>query len=159
MDALRLGDLVFPGMVSILASYQIVTFAQRVSNVRNKVKLPFPQTTGNVAFERAFRAHQNSLEFIPVVMPSLWVSSIFFHPIPSSMVGLVYLYSRQKYFNGYSRSVEERLPGFKLGIKCIILLYGMSLLGMTTTLLRTYTNIDLSQLALEYIQKYLPSLK
>lgn len=32
----------------------------------------------------------------------------YYIPVPASLVGLVYIYSRHQYFKGYSRSVEER---------------------------------------------------
>ncbi|KAK6172248.1 hypothetical protein SNE40_015951 [Patella caerulea] len=155
MTSISVEDLVYPGAVSLLASFQLSTFARRVGAMRMKLKVPYPGTTGDPAFNRAFRAQQNTLEFAPIFFPCLWMSGIFFHPVPASLVGLVYLYARQIYFSGYMESVEGRIPGFYLGIKCIFVLYGMSAIGMTTTLLRTYTNIDLAQLALTFAEKYL----
>nr|KAG5692009.1 hypothetical protein BaRGS_027654 [Batillaria attramentaria] len=66
--------------------------------------------------------------------------------VPSAIVGAVYIYSRHKYFEGYSRSVEERIPGFFLGAKCLLALSAMASAGCITVLLRTYGNIDLAAL-------------
>ncbi|KAK6172247.1 hypothetical protein SNE40_015951 [Patella caerulea] len=156
MTSISVEDLVYPGAVSLLASFQLSTFARRVGAMRMKLKVPYPGTTGDPAFNRAFRAQQNTLEFAPIFFPCLWMSGIFFHPVPASLVGLVYLYARQIYFSGYMESVEGRLPGFKLGVKCLMAFLFMGFSGISTVILRKYTDVDLAQIFWQNAEKYLP---
>ncbi|ESP04392.1 hypothetical protein LOTGIDRAFT_204965 [Lottia gigantea] len=157
MTNITLEDIVLPGTVSIFAALQLTRIAKKVGVMRGKFKIAFPATTGEPTFERAFRAQQNTLEFMPIFMPCLWVSGIFFHPVPSALAGVVYLYSRHRYFEGYIKSVEDRLPGFKLGVRCLMVMLFMSSCGLSTTLLRRYADIDIAQTFWQIVEKYLPS--
>ncbi|KAK7476730.1 hypothetical protein BaRGS_00032023, partial [Batillaria attramentaria] len=146
MPTIKLEDIALTGVVTIGSGFQLINFAGKVFTAREKYKVTFPAVTGNENFERVFRAQQNTLEWYPIYMTSLWTSSLFFHQVPSAIVGAVYIYSRHKYFEGYSRSVEERIPGFFLGAKCLLALSAMASAGCITVLLRTYGNIDLAAL-------------
>ncbi|KAK7486964.1 hypothetical protein BaRGS_00021780 [Batillaria attramentaria] len=146
MAAVTLEDIVFTSIVTLLAGIQLTRFARKVGKSRMKHKVDYPKMIGDENFERVLRAQQNSLEFFPVFMISLWMSSLFFNQVVSAVVGLVYLYSRHLYVEGYSRSVKERLPGFKLGVRCIMALAAMAMIGFTTVLLRMYADIDLAVL-------------
>lgn len=146
MAAVSIEDIIFTSIVSLMAALQLTRFAKRVGQARMKHKIDYPKMTGDENFERALRAQQNSLEFFPVFIIALWMSSLFFDQGASAVVGLVYMYSRHNYFEGYCRSVKERLPGFKLGVRCLMALAGMAMVGFTVVLLRMYTDIDLAVL-------------
>ncbi|XP_046582048.1 leukotriene C4 synthase-like [Haliotis rubra] len=135
---LLLEDMVFPALITVLAALHLSTIARRVGLQRIKLKISLPNTTGDPVFERTFRAHQNCSEFFPIFLSVLWVSAIFFHPGLASLVGVVYMFFRENYFNGYKRSPKERLPGFIGSIICLFVLVGTGLLGTVTLALRRY---------------------
>ncbi|KAK7097978.1 microsomal glutathione S-transferase 2-like [Littorina saxatilis] len=153
MTAIELEDIIYTSIVTLLAGIQLVFFARMVGKSRMKHKVPYPQMTGDANFERALRAQQNSLEFFPVFLITLWLSSLFFNQVASAVVGLVYLYSRQKYVSGYCRDVKDRIPGFKLGVRCLMFMAGLAMCGFVTVLLRSYTDIDLAVMLRNTIKK------
>src|SRR4029079_11492211 len=48
-----------------------------VGHLRHKLKIEPPATTGHPQFERAFRAHTNTVENLVLVLPVLWVAAVF----------------------------------------------------------------------------------
>ncbi|KAK7494130.1 hypothetical protein BaRGS_00014603 [Batillaria attramentaria] len=145
-------DFALPAFVTFLSLGQHARFARRVGLARGKYKVDVPETTGDPGFVRVFRAHQNSMEFYPLALTSMWVSSVYFHPVPASLAGLVYIYGRQSYFDGYAESSAARLPGFMLSLNAVLLLMGMSGVGVTAALLRRYADLDLAAMAKGFVE-------
>ncbi|XP_061188185.1 microsomal glutathione S-transferase 2-like [Saccostrea echinata] len=148
----ELRDIVLLGGVSVAHAWQLSRFARRVGAARGKFKVNFPATTGNEDFERYYRAQMNTLEFFPIFSTTLWMGGLFFHQVPAAIAGVVYIYARQKYFNGYIISVKDRLPGFKLSVRSIIALLGMCVLGFSHLAIETFTGINIRE---QYLQQYL----
>ncbi|XP_060064828.1 microsomal glutathione S-transferase 2-like [Ylistrum balloti] len=140
------------GVVTLAGGYQLASFAKRVGKKRYQVKLAYPAITGNPDFELIYRAQQNCLEFYPIFMSALWTSGLFFHKYPTFLAGVVYLYSREKYFTGYSKSAEQRLPGFHWSVRCLMSLLTMGVVGLGHTLLKQYAGINLYE---QYLHQYL----
>src|SRR3954447_5674348 len=46
--------------------------------LRGKYKIQAPAVTGHPAFERAHRAHINTVENLVVFVPVLWIASVFY---------------------------------------------------------------------------------
>ncbi|KAK7093986.1 microsomal glutathione S-transferase 2-like [Littorina saxatilis] len=149
----NLDEYALPAFVTFASLAQQARFARRVGLARMKYKVPVPETTGDPAFIRTFRAHQNGVEFYPIAVSSLWLSSLFFHPVPSAIAGAIYIYGRQKYFDGYAQDSEKRLPGFMLSVNALLALLAMSGAGVTTALLRRYADTDLAAIATDLINK------
>ncbi|KFP52403.1 Leukotriene C4 synthase, partial [Cathartes aura] len=90
-------------------------FALQVIYARRKYKISPPETTGHPEFERIFRAQVNCSEYFPIFISLLWVAGIFFHQAPlcpagvAAVCGLLYLYTRFKYFQGYTVAAQGRL--------------------------------------------------
>jgi len=122
MTVIEVQDLVGPCAITLLSSIQMGAFARKVGSARSKYKIEPPAIGGNEDFQRIYRAHQNSVEFYPLFLGSVWTSSIMLHQVPASIFGLVYMYGRSKFFNGYVESAEKRIPGFKI---CIMGLQGL----------------------------------
>ncbi|XP_011431267.3 microsomal glutathione S-transferase 2 [Magallana gigas] len=148
----ELRDVALLGGVSVMHAWQLAKFARRVGAARGKFKVNYPAISGNEEFERYYRAQMNTLEFFPIFSTSLWMSGLFFHQVPAAIAGVVYIYARNKYFNGYIVSVKDRVPGFKLGVKCIMAMLGMFLLGIGHLAVETFTGINIKE---QYLQQYL----
>ncbi|XP_071941650.1 microsomal glutathione S-transferase 2-like [Antedon mediterranea] len=145
---------VLPATVALLSSYQLAQFAMKVGKARAKFKVKPPATEGDPGFIRAFRAHQNSLEFAPIFLTSHTVASIYFHPVAASVVSLVYIYGRHLYFEGYCHETDERLPGFRLSTKALKALIAMGITGVSLGALKYYAGIDLKKSAMDAISNY-----
>ena len=148
--ALGLKDIALLGGVSVAHSWQLAMNARAVGKARHRHKIDYPAITGNEEFERYYRAQMNTLEFFPIFSTTLWMGGLFFHQVPASIVGVIYIIARRKYFNGYVVSVKDRLPGFKVSAVCIQALVGMFLLGAGHLAVETFLGINIRQQYLKF---------
>ena len=115
----------YTAIVTLLAVAFYFFLATRVAVAHGKFGVKLPATTGNPDFERIFRAHVNTLEWMPTFLAPLWLCAIYLSDIAAAVLGLVLIAGRAWYFAGYSRAVERRLPGFFVqSIACILLFIG-----------------------------------
>ncbi|XP_048774162.1 microsomal glutathione S-transferase 2-like [Ostrea edulis] len=148
----ELKDVALLAGVSVAHSWQLIRFARRVGAARGKFKVEFPATTGNEDFERYYRAQMNALEFYPIFSTTLWMGGLFFHQVPAAIAGVIYIYARNKYFDGYIISVKDRIPGFKLSVNCLKSLFLMFVLGAGHMAVENFTGINIRE---QYLQQYL----
>jgi len=112
-------------IVTLLAVAFYFFLATRVATAHGKFDVRLPATTGNPDFERIFRAHMNTLEWMPTFLVPLWLCAIYLSDVAAAVVGLVWIVGRAVYFAGYSRAVEKRLPGFFIqSTACLLLFIG-----------------------------------
>ena len=58
----------------------LIAFAMYlVGRARGRFQIQAPATTGNVDFERVFRAHQNTLEQTVMFLPVLWLATLYYN--------------------------------------------------------------------------------
>ena len=89
------------------------------------VKLP--AMTGNLDFERVYRVQMNTLEWMPIFLPSLWLFAIYISDPIAAALGAVWIAGRVLYLTGYSRAVEKRGPGFGIQALASIVLWAGAL--------------------------------
>ena len=104
--------------------------ATRVAVARGRFDVKLPATTGNPEFERVFRVHMNTLEWMPTFLAPLWLCAVYLNDKAAAALGLVWIAGRVLYFLGYSRAVEKRLPGFFIQSTACILLFIGALVGI-----------------------------
>jgi len=115
----------FTSMVTILVVLFYFFIATRVPLARRKFDVQLPAITGHPDFERVFRIHQNTLEWMPIFLPSLWLCAIYLSDAGAAILGVVWIVGRSFYYLGYAREVRGRLPGFFIqSIACFLLLVG-----------------------------------
>jgi glutathione S-transferase len=115
----------YTAIVTLLAIALYLYFGTRVAAARTKFNVRLPATTGNPDFERVFRAHVNTLEWMPTFLVSLWLFALYLNDLAAAVLGLIWIAGRAIYFAGYSRAVEKRLPGFAIqATVCLVLLIG-----------------------------------
>jgi glutathione S-transferase len=108
------------GWVSIVTLMSVVmcfVMTGLVSRARFKSDIPPPAMTGDPALERKMRAHLNTIEWMPIFLPSLWIFAIYCSPGWAAITGSVWILGRVIYFVGYSISAKQRFLGF--GIQAI----------------------------------------
>jgi glutathione S-transferase len=112
-------------IVTLLAVIFYFFLATRVAEARAKFDVKLPATTGNPDFERLFRVHMNTLEWMPTFLVPLWLCAVYLSDITAAVLGLVWIVGRAMYFTGYGGAVEKRLPGFFIqATACLLLLIG-----------------------------------
>ncbi len=113
-------------IVTLLALLVYFYMSLRVSQARGKFNVPAPAVSGNPDFERAFRIHMNTLEWLPLFLVSLWLFAVAWQSdLVAAGIGLVWIVGRIVYLTGYSKAAEARGAGF--GIQALatgVLLFG-----------------------------------
>ncbi|KAL3880321.1 hypothetical protein ACJMK2_032569 [Sinanodonta woodiana] len=148
MTSLYLEDITFLLADSLLYGILLAVIAKKVGNSRRKHKVNPPETNGPIEFVCTFRAQQNCTEWFPIFITALWGAGLFFHQVPAAIVGLVFVYSRHKYFHDYSERASKRVSPFWMGTYCVLLMFFMAGIGLTHQLLKMYVGVDLAKKAL-----------
>ncbi|KAM8974012.1 leukotriene C4 synthase-like [Pelodytes ibericus] len=138
-----LHQIVLLGTVTLLGVLEQAYFALQVIAARRKYKVSPPNTSGPPEFERVFRAQVNSSEYFPMFLAVLWMAGIFFHQGLAAVCGLLYLFARYRYFQGYSVSSQERLGPMYLNAGALWVLMGLSALGILRVLLSHYLGLEI----------------
>jgi len=115
----------FTALVTCLAILFYFFTGVRVARARAAYGVKAPAIAGNPDFERVFRVQMNTLEWMPIFLPSLWLFAVYVSDPIAALLGLVWIAGRILYMIGYSRSAEMRAPGFFIQVLvCGVLLLG-----------------------------------
>jgi len=129
--------------VTILVVLFYFFIATRVPVARRKYNVQLPATTGHPDFERVFRVHMNTLEWMPIFLPSLWLCAFLYNDLIAAALGLVWIVARWFYYAGYARAVDGRIPGFLIqSIACAALLI-LAIVGIALRYEILLTHLDL----------------
>jgi glutathione S-transferase len=102
----------FTAFVTCLAVAFYFFTSARVAKARAKFGIKVPATTGDPDFERVFRGQMNTLEWMPIFLPSLWLFAIYLSDPIAAVLGLVWIVGRFLYMTGYAQAAEKRSMGF-----------------------------------------------
>jgi glutathione S-transferase len=112
-------------LVTLLALAFYFFTIMNVSRSRASTGVKVPATSGHPDFERAFRIQANTLEWMPIFLPALWLFAIYIGDAIAAGIGAVWIIGRVVYFIGYSKTAAKRGPGFAIqGIAAIALWAG-----------------------------------
>ena len=112
-------------LVTCLAALMYFVFGFRVGQARHTYGIKAPAMSGNPDFERSLRIQMNTLEWMPVFLPSLWLFAVYVSDQVAALLGLVWIAGRVLYMIGYSQAAEKRAPGFGIqALACFALLLG-----------------------------------
>jgi glutathione S-transferase len=117
---------VFVAIVTLLALLLYFYMSLRVGRARTQFNLPAPAISGNADFERVFRVHANTLEWLPIFLASLWLFALAWKAdLIAAGIGLVWIIGRVLYMTGYSREASARSMGFGVqAMATAVLLFG-----------------------------------
>jgi glutathione S-transferase len=99
-------------MVTLVAGLLCFVMAATVARTRTKVGILAPAMSGDPLLERTLRAHLNTLEWMPIFLPSLWLFAIYWSSTWAAIFGIVWIIGRVVYFVGYRSAPNGRFPGF-----------------------------------------------
>jgi glutathione S-transferase len=115
----------YTAIVTLLVVLFYFFLATRVAAARGQFKIKLPATTGDPDFERVFRVHMNTLEWMPTFLVPLWLCAVYFSDAIAAALGMVWIGGRILYYVGYRQAVEKRLPGFFIqSTVCLLLIIG-----------------------------------
>ena len=120
----------YTALVTLLAVAFYFFLATRVAVAHGKFGVQLPATSGNPDFERIYRVHVNTLEWMPTFLVPLWLCAIYVNDIAAAVLGLVWIGGRVLYYTGYREAAEKRLPGFFIQSTACALLFVGALAGI-----------------------------
>jgi glutathione S-transferase len=120
----------FTALITVLAVALYFFTGLMVARARQKYDVPVPAMSGHPDFDRAFRVQMNTLEWMPIFLPLLWLFAFYVSDWLAAVLGVVWIVGRALYIQGYSADAERRHHGFFIqGLTCGALLIG-ALIGI-----------------------------
>ena len=113
----------FTALVTCLAILFYFFTGIQVSKARTAFGVKVPATSGHPDFDRVFRVQMNTLEWLPIFLPSLWLFAVYISDSYAAVLGLVWVAGRILYLTGYSQAATKRGPGFAIQALAAIILW------------------------------------
>jgi len=117
----------YTALVTCLAIAFYFFTSVRVAKAHAIFGVKLPAMTGHPDFERVYRVQMNTLEWMPIFLPSLWLFAIYISDPIAAALGMVWIAGRILYLIGYSKAVEKRSPGFAVQAIAVIILWAGAL--------------------------------
>ena len=123
----------YTALVTVLAVLFYFSTSVGVARARRKFGVPAPAMSGQPDFDRAFRVQMNTLEWMPIFLPLLWLFAIYVTDIGAAVLGLIWIAGR--FFTWcVIRRPPRTQPGFcRAGAVCGVLLVGARVDGRQTS--------------------------
>ncbi|HEY2211437.1 MAG TPA: MAPEG family protein [Bradyrhizobium sp.] len=113
----------FTALVTCLTILFYFFTSIQVAKARVAFGIKAPAISGNPDFERVFRVQMNTLEWMPILLPSLWLFAIYISDAIAAVLGLFWIAGRILYMTGYSEAAGKRGRGFGIQAAAAILLW------------------------------------
>jgi glutathione S-transferase len=104
----------FTAFVTCLAILFYFFTGIQVARARVAFGIKAPAISGNPDFERVFRVQMNTLEWMPIFLPSLWLFATYVSDTFAAVLGLIWIAGRILYLTGYSQAASKRGRGFAI---------------------------------------------
>lgn len=126
----------YTALVTLLAIAVYFYSGILVGRARGIYGIKAPAVTGDPNFERLFRAQMNTLEWLPMFLPALWLFALSVGDALAGVLGMIWIVGRLLYIQTYATAAEKRGPGF--GVQAIatmalwlgaLIRVGMSIIG------------------------------
>ncbi len=112
-------------IVTLVALLVYVWMALQVTWARRKCGIDAPTMTGDPVLERTIRVQSNTLEWLPLFLPSLWLFAIYWSDLVATILGVIWIVGRIIYALGYVSAASKREVGFIIqALATAILLFG-----------------------------------
>src|SRR6476469_4863751 len=113
----------YTAIVTCLAVAFYFFTSTQVARARITYGVKLPAITGQPDFERVFRIQMNTLEWMPIFLPSLWLFAIYISDAIAAVLGLVWIAGRILYMTGYSQAAAKRGRGLGIPASAAIILW------------------------------------
>ena len=113
----------FTALVTCLAVLTYFFTSLQVGKARATYGIKAPAISGNPDFERVLRVQMNTLEWMPIFLPALWLFAIYISDAIAAALGVVWIVGRVLYMTGYTEAANKRSMGFGVQAVAAILLW------------------------------------
>jgi uncharacterized MAPEG superfamily protein len=112
-------------IVTLAALLVYVWMIFRIGGARKVSGVQAPAMTGDPVLERHIRVQANTLEWLVIFLPSLWLYAIYWSDLAATILGVVWIVGRIVYALGYVADPGKRGVGFAIqALATAILLFG-----------------------------------
>lgn len=101
-------------LVTLLSIAMYFSTSVNVAISRSKTGVKVPATSGHPDFDRAFRIQMNTLEWMPIFLPAVWLFAIYISDAIAAGIGAIWVVGRIVYFIGYAQAAAKRSAGFMI---------------------------------------------
>jgi glutathione S-transferase len=96
----------------VLALLVYLGTALNVAGNRRRHGVEPPAMTGAPEVERALRVQANTLEWLAMFLPALWLFAFYWSDLLAAALGGLWIIGRMLYGFGYMKEAKARYPGF-----------------------------------------------
>lgn len=112
-------------IVTIVALLVYAWMIARIGRVRARTGIHAPTMTGDPILERHIRVQANTLEWLVIFLPSLWLFAVYWSDLVAAILGAIWIVGRIVYALGYVADPAKREAGFIIqALAAAILLFG-----------------------------------
>ena len=112
-------------LVTLACSLMLFGMATVVARTHGKTGILPPTMTGDPRLENAVRGHMNTIEWLPIFLPSMWLFAIYWNANWAAALGAIWIVGRILYFVGYTKAPSKRFAGFGIQLAAALaLLFG-----------------------------------
>ena len=104
-------------VVTLLALLTYFWTSLRVGAARGKHGIAAPSVLGHPEFERAYRVQLNTLEWLPLFLPSLWLFAYYWDGKIAAAIGVVWIVGRILYSITYVKDPSKRAPNSRIAVQ------------------------------------------
>ncbi len=128
----------YTALVTLMACLFLFATGIFVAQARRTTGVKAPATTGHPDFERAYRVQMNTVEWMPIMLPALWLFALYVSDVWAALAGIVWIIGRVMYLQGYSKAAAKRGLGFSIQALATAVLWFGALAGVVTELIRVH---------------------
>jgi glutathione S-transferase len=120
----------YTAIVTLLAVLLYFYTSVRVGRARVTYGVKVPAISGHPDFERVIRVQMNTLEWMPIFLPALWLFALYVNDLGAAALGIVWIVGRILFMIGYTEAADKRGTGFGIQAIATGILFVGALIGV-----------------------------
>jgi glutathione S-transferase len=120
----------YTAIVTLLAVLLYFYTSVRVGRARVTYGVKVPAISGHPDFDRVIRVQMNTLEWMPIFLPALWLFALYVNDLAAAALGIVWIIGRILYMIGYTEAADKRGTGFGIQAIATGILFVGALIGV-----------------------------
>lgn len=112
-------------IVTLVSLLVYVWMILRIPGARRRTGIDAPAMSGHPELERHLRIQANTVEWLVIYLPSLWLFALYWNDLAAAGLGVVWVLGRIVYALGYAADPKKRELGFIIqALATAVLLFG-----------------------------------
>jgi glutathione S-transferase len=112
-------------IVTLLSLLVYIWMILRIPGARRRTGIDAPAMTGDPELERHIRVQANTVEWLVIYLPALWLFAIYWNDMVAAALGVVWMIGRILYALGYAADPKKRELGFVIqALATAVLVFG-----------------------------------